>query len=236
MHGAQASDFLFNGSQLPLNRFIEAAALFQKAPVHNDTFEVSQVIFCTPFGSIYPQRSRWEGAAEVLPVHDSSFESLSAVFCTPQRPLPPRSERVGGGNTTCCCSFFSGILTTTPAGQHGWLIVMQGTLNKRMHSLNGNTTLRLQHMDDQLTSYVEISLDTLLQPSSQESTCYSRQMFLEQRPKVSTRDLIIPLTATQLEYSQALPHLLKEQVEGSSCLCQMVKSGLGNLPSIKDYT
>ena len=198
-HGAQHLDFLFNESQLPLSRFIDAAAFFPKAPVHNDTFEVSKVILCTPSGSTYPQRSRREGATEVLSVHDSPFESFSAVRCTPHRPLPKRSGRAGGGSPACCSSFFSGILTTTLAGQQGWLKVKQSTLNKRMHSLNGNTTLRIQHLDGQLTSYVELSLDTLLTPTAQESACYSRQRLLELRPKVTTRELIIPLTTTQLD-------------------------------------
>ena len=84
----------------------------------------------------------------------------------------------------------------------GWGLVRQASLNKLMHSINGNTTLRIQLEDSVLQSVAVLQLDTLIPPSCQPAFQYSRDLLLSFRTLNTAHEYHTP-TTTQFHSSSS---------------------------------
>ena len=86
--------------------------------------------------------------------------------------------------------------------------VFQEVLNKTMHIQNGNTTLRLQKIEEGVAGFVQLNLCQLISPSQDSLTYltqYSRNRLLQYRPpkpSIDPVELQLPtLTTTQFQGS-----------------------------------
>ena len=79
-----------------------------------------------------------------------------------------------------------------PPQVEGFDVVCQSCLNKLMHIQNGNTTLRLQEIDDGIAGFIQINLCQLISVGtsfSNPTPQYSRSCLLQHRPPKSQSDL-----------------------------------------------
>ena len=110
------------------------------------------------------------------------------------------------GFPTCFDSRFDSckrIWIKTPIG---WDLVRQASLNKLMHSIYGNTTLRIQSKDSDLQAVAVLKLDNLIPPNNQPAFQYSRDLLLSFRnPDTVAESHILTTTQFHSTSSSAKP-------------------------------
>ena len=154
-----------------------------------DTFEISEAVHLS--GSLY------DSAVPLTCFMEEPGSTFRSTFISASS-----FGSITLGFPTCFDSRYDACMRIWIKTPLGWDLVRQASLNKLMHSINGNTTLRIQLKDSSLQSVAVLKLDTLIPPSSQPAFQYSRDLLLSFR-KRNTPLEHYTLTTTQFHSSSS---------------------------------